>query len=521
MILQHNLPGIISGRNMEKNRKKLGKNLEKLSSGYRINRAGDDAAGLAISEGMRCQITGIDQAKRNIQDGIGLTETADGAMQEINNMLVRARQLSTQAANGTYNDVERLTLQEEIDEIKAEISRITANTEFNHVPLFPATEIEKSFIESGVEIYPVTFLPDWVNGGKAMSDGAQTDVYETEVSYEGDLITKDSAGNVTSTQTVTGTETIKHAAAKLDFSKLNAGNKNDLIGTGFYCTCLTCKNHYSVKFTTGTKTNYVKSGDHHVYEIGIDHVRTGQDLVNTVLNGLKSAGATSIDQGNIVSPLSHYTMWRADPNNANQLIIYDDRSSESRPSNSNNLENIKWTFQTSSGTTERWRNPQFNTKVNTSKTNGRFGRGVAYEPGTWSPPPPPPVPDIYFQVGSSSEETMDIFLPRARVNQLGIENTSVKTLGEANDSIEIFNKAIDYLDLERGRMGTYQNRLEHIYQSQSISYENLSQAESRIRDTDMAEEITDYTKNNVILQASQSMLAHANMLPENVMKLLS
>ena len=185
MILQHNLPGITSGRNMTKNKVKLSKNLEKLSSGYRINRAGDDAAGLAISEGMRCQIRGIDQAKRNIKDGIGMAETADGAMQEINIMLTRARKLSTQAANGTYSDAERAVLQKEIDQIRAEINRITASTNFNDVPLFPETEKPDSIIESNVEIYPVTFLPDWVDGGQAVKDKAQTDNYYTTHSYTG------------------------------------------------------------------------------------------------------------------------------------------------------------------------------------------------------------------------------------------------------------------------------------------------------------------------------------------------
>ena len=103
---------------------------------------------------------------------------------------------------------------------------------------------------------------------------------------------------------------------------------------------------------------------------------------------------------------------------------------------------------------------------------------------------------------------------------MGIEDASVMTISQANDSIELFNQAIDYLDSERGRMGAYENRLEHTYNSQAVSYENLTQAESRIRDTDMAEETVEYTKNNILLQASQSMLAHANMLPQHVMQLL-
>lgn len=510
MLLQHNLPGITSGRNMTKNKVKLSKNLEKLSSGYRINRAGDDAAGLAISEGMRCQIRGIDQAKRNIKDGIGMAETADGAMQEINIMLTRARKLSTQAANGTYSDAERAVLQKEIDQIRAEINRITASTNFNDVPLFPETEKPDSIIESNVEIYPVTFLPDWVDGGQAVKDKAQTDNYSTTHSYTGNRKETDAAGNVTLTPE-SGTITLNHAAAKLDFSKLDATNKDELIGTGFFCTCLTCSNHYSIKFTEGTGSNTVRSGNHYVYEIGIDNVTTGQELVDTMLAGLIKQSDTKSD-GIIVNPLDHYTMFRADPNQPSTLIIYDDRSSDPDTQKLGQLESTTWN--------PPWENRSFGTKTSPGSSTGRFGRGVAYKPGTWSPPPPPPIPDLYLQIGPSSDEQLDIYLPRVWTDHLGIEDASVMTISQANDSIELFNQAIDYLDSERGRMGAYENRLEHTYNSQAVSYENLTQAESRIRDTDMAEETVEYTKNNILLQASQSMLAHANMLPQHVMQLL-
>lgn len=502
MILQHNLPGITSSRNMTKSKTKLSKNLEHLSSGYRINRAGDDAAGLAISEGLRCQIRGTEQAERNIQDGIGLTETADGAMQEINALLIRARRLSTQAANGTYDDASRAALQQEINEIKAEINRITASTRFNNVDLFPKDKKPDSIIDSSVEIYPVTFLPEWVDGGKAMEDGAQTDTYSTTHDYK--VTKQDPQGNET---TETGTLTLNHAAAKLDFSKLDASNKNELIGTGFYCTCLTCNNHYSVKFTEGTGTNLVNSGNHSVYEIGIDDVQSGEDLVNAVLTGLGQ------NSSGIANPKNHYTMWRADPDQPSTLIIYDDRSSDSSPQEISGATNIQWSNPS-------WRNPYFNTKTSPHSNSGRFGRGVAYQPGTWAPPPEPPTPDIYLQVGPSSEESLGILLPRVSVDSLAIENVSVMSVQEANDSISVFEDAIDYLNLERGRIGAYQNSLEHTYRAQAVSYENLTQAESRIRDTDMAEEFVDYTKNDILLQAAQSMLAHSNALPQNVMKLL-
>lgn len=503
MVLSHNLPGITAGRNMAKNKAKLSRNLEKLSSGYRINRAGDDAAGLAVSEGLRWEINGTEQAKRNIQDGICLAETADGAMQEINAMLIRARRLGTQAANGTYSEAERAALQEEIDEIKAEINQITASTRFNDIELFPDEPKLDSIIDSSVEIYPVTFLPEWVDGGKAMDDKAQTDTWSTTHDYTG--IKEDAAGNQ---QTVSGTLTLNHAAARLDFSKLSADNKEDLIGTGFYCTCLTCNNHYSIKFTEGTGNNRVASGSHYVYEIGIDQVQTGEDLVDAILAGL-GAG-----KGGIANPMSHYTMWRADPNQPGQLILYDDRSSDSQPQELNGVQNIQWSNPS-------WRHQSFGTKTSPNSNNGRFGRGVAYQPGTWKPPVKPPEPDLHLQVGASSEEKLGILLPRVRVNALGLKNVSVKTQEEANGSIKIFEDAIDHVAGERGRMGAYQKRLEHAYQSQAVTSENLTEAESRIRDTDMAEEVVNYTKNSILLQASQSMVSFANTLPQNVMKLIS
>ena len=135
MYIQHNIPALNSYRNTKENRKKLEKNLERLASGYRINRAGDDAAGLAISESMRAMIRGLNQAKDNVSDGINMVRTADGAMQEIHSMLQRISTLCTASSNGTYNDDDRAIMQEEVDQLKDEIDRICESTEFNGVPL--------------------------------------------------------------------------------------------------------------------------------------------------------------------------------------------------------------------------------------------------------------------------------------------------------------------------------------------------------------------------------------------------
>ena len=492
MVIQHNLPGMKARRNADKNKSKLSKNLEKLSSGYRINRAGDDAAGLAISEGLRSTICGTEQAKRNILDGIGLLQTAEGAMEEISVMLRRGYELSEQSANGTYNETSRAAMQQEIEQIQEEIKRITDCTEFNGVPLLQSSV----GVQSGsAVIAPKTDLPAWVKRGPSVAQGQQIETFITTESYTA----KDSTG-----ATVTGTHNVEHAASALDFSALTSKNKKELRGTGFYNTCFTCDNHYSIKFTTGTNSSMSRSGNHFVYEIGIDNVKNGEDLVKAVVNGIGGNADMNIP-GN---PLGHFTKLTVDGTDKNKLWIYDNRSSEP---NFNSLgTSITWTSWTGSGAGIT------NTNAKSHPRNGKFGQGVAYAPGTIVPVKG----DIQLQIGPSSKEQLEIILPGTHEDLLGIGKVSVLTLKDGNSSMEKFRNAVNYLSSERGRMGAYENGLEHTYRSLAVNSENLTQAESRIRDTDMADEITNYTKNNILLQAGQSMLAQANAIPQQILEFL-
>ncbi len=136
MRIQHNITALNAHRNLYNNNSSVGKNLEKLSSGYKINRAGDDAAGLAISEKMRAQITGLDMAKKNAEDGVSLVQTAEGALTEVHSMLNRMVELATQSANGTYSTTNRSEMQKEIDQLRSEIDRIGKATKFNGISLF-------------------------------------------------------------------------------------------------------------------------------------------------------------------------------------------------------------------------------------------------------------------------------------------------------------------------------------------------------------------------------------------------
>lgn len=271
MIIQHNIAAINSYRNLGINQSGLSKNLEKLSSGYRINRAGDDAAGLAISESMRSQINGLNQAAKNANDAIGLIQTAEGALTETHSMLQRLTTLATQSANGTYNTVARNNLQEEVNALISEIDRIANNTDFNGIkPIDSASQSQK----------------------------------------------------------------------------------------------------------------------------------------------------------------------------------------------------------------------------------------------------------MTFQIGPTAGETITVDRAKMNASGIGVSGLKLTTLAKANAAIKTINTAIDKVSSHRAKLGAAQNRLEHTVNNLKVTSENITAAESRIRDTDMADEITAFTKNNILLQASQSMLAQSNSVPQSVLSLL-
>ncbi len=269
MIIQHNIAAVNSYRNLGINQSSLSKNLEKLSSGYRINRAGDDAAGLAISEQMRSQINGINQASKNAEDAIGLIQTAEGALSEVHSMLQRMTTLATQSANGTYNSVARGNIQKEMDALIAEIDRIANNTNFN-------------------KVYPMS-----------------------------------ASGN-----------------------------------------------------------------------------------------------------------------------------------------------------------------------------------------------------DMTFQIGPSSGETLTVVTSQMTSTGLGVASLDLSEQDDSNLAIDTINAAIDKVSAFRADLGAAQNRLEHTIANLDVTSENITAAESRVRDTDMADEITAFTKNNILLQAAQSMLSQSNAVPQGVLSML-
>ncbi len=319
MVIQHNIPAINSYRNLGINQSSLNKNLEKLSSGYKINRAGDDAAGLAISESMRSQINGLNQAASNANDAVGLIQTAEGALTEIHSMLQRMTTLATQAANGTYNSVARGNIQEEIDALVQEIDRVANYTDFNGVKPLANTATKGSVVSAG--------------------------------------------GNMTFQIGPTAAETIRVSGQALTmagiFSKVSKSFPEALLFTD----------------------------------------KDGKTIANANASSLKAT--------------------------------------------------------------------------------------------------------------TSKKATADNLLYIGK-----------KTTTYANRAVSFVKAAIDVVSTYRAKLGAAQNRLEHTIASLKVTSENISAAESRIRDTDMADEITSYTKNNILLQAAQSMLSQANAAPQGVLSLL-
>ena len=482
MRIQHNIRAMNADRQLGITEGILGKSAEKLSSGYKVNRAADDAAGLSISEKMRRQIRGLTQASANSEDGISMIQIADGALTEVHDMIDRCLELSVQASNGTNSASDREKIQDEISQIITEIDAIKDKTKFNEIyvlkgiGVYAPDRIERS-------LFPVGSLPDWVECPSIR--------YENEVD-----------GETVLWETYNGC-----VASSMDFSALSAGNKQDLYGKGFSTTCCTCNNFYCVEFTSGTGPQAsVQSGNSYVYRLGIDDIHSASDLIDAILDLTK---ASDTDLGH---PAGHFTHLKKDDVNPNKLWVYDERPiSQAKPDPKNG-----------------W---------------GLFAAGVMYEQETLIPGSHEEPQQIALQVGADTGNQMILKMATISSHALGIDNIDVRggfvydrqvvrtSKGEyrrltvevsgADQAIKAFGKAKDIVSAERSRLGAYQNRLEHTVNNLDNVVENTTASESRIRDTDMAEEMVLYSNHNILLQSGQAMLAQANQSGQGILSLLA
>lgn len=453
MVIQHNMLAFNSNRMFGITTAQQKKNTERLSSGYQINRAADDAAGLAISEKMRRQIRGLGQASKNCQDGISLVQVADGAMAEIDDMLHRGSELAIKAANGTLTAEDRTYIQSEIDGLVNEIEDISLRTTFNDMLVLRGAGASVTVSAGGAAV--LGGLPSWIGLGAAGSSGSLTD---TVTLADGD-----------------------HSATILDFSSFTGTDEQieELTqpNSGFYSTCCTCTRHYSINFTNdpaGTVDSHISGnasngGVHEIYKVGIGGLTTGAEIAAAVARVVPTHFTQFIDNGD------------------GTLTVYDNRDIANNP-----------TAVPSGGM-------------------GILGPGVAYSADDAATDSPV---DIIIQAGSEAGQSIRIQLPAVSKNRLGIQHVDVTTQGGASNAITSFKDALSFVAGERSRMGAYQNRLEHTIKNLDNIVENTTSAESRIRDTDMAETMVRYANDNILAQAGASVLAQSNQASSSVMTLL-
>lgn len=454
MITHSNLKGLNTLNKLTATQRNAAKNIEKLSSGLRINSAADDAAGLTISEKMRAQIKGLQKAQRNIQDGISLVQTAEGAMGEMHSILQRVRELSVQSANDSHVDEDRTFIQMEVNELLKEMEAITERTEYNQMTLLAGKINKDGKVAQG--------LSDLV--GNITKNGIN-DVYEKD-----------------------GKE---YASAVIDFSNLGtADDIAQLVGEGFHYTCATCSKAYSVKFVEGNPDTSRLNDYNPVMEVDITGIANGEDLVKSILE-------TAYGQPDFVydpeSPedlkipdtatefVKHYSQLAAD---GAKIYLYDYRS-----------EFAGNTFPTSDG-------------------HGTF-KPIVYndvKEDLFLP--------LKIQNGSNQGDHLELRIPNVSLEQLSIEDLLVTTQIEANLSIVRVDAAINKLSFARATLGTYQNRLDHSFNNVTNYDELLSSAESRIRDADIAKELMMQTKNDILTQSAQLLLAEANQRQQDLLNII-
>ena len=447
MTVQHNMTAMNANRQLGISNGNLAKSTEKLSSGYKINRAGDNAAGLAISEKMRGQIRGLDQASSNAEDGISLIQTAEGNLQESQNIIQRMRELAVQASSDTNTDDDRTQIQQEIQQLTEEVDRIANTTEFNTKKLLDGSCAGSSSFKNGQASVEGTFT-----NGNVKIKGLESSTTN--------LIGKDDIIRIEFTRDVSDSE--------LSLCTSDGDLADKKTSSGVLVS--------SLHGTTVEVADFVKGG---AGKITIKEARFDDEATAKATNAYSTSEATAAD---VEIEISTGT----DQIKAGDVIT-----------------------------------------INLQKCDLNQSKNVGKEA-------------LRLQVGANGGQEVQVQIKSMKAKDLGITQTSLSrlngigketsgTVGSALDvtsqasaslAIEAYDNALQSVSTERAKMGAMQNRLEHTINNLDTSSENLQSAESNIRDTDMATEMTQYSKNNILMQAGQSMLAQANQSNQGVLSLL-
>lgn len=495
MIINHNLSAINTLNALGKNTQATSKSLQKLSTGYRINGASDDAAGLAISEKMRGQISGLKQASSNAQDGISLLQTAEGGLDQTHSILQRMRELAVQSASDTNTSDDRQKIQSEVDQLAKEISRISNTTEFNTQNLLAGGLSDTFHIGANANQNIAVSVSAMDAQTLGVAGNVITAASVTNTAGAGTTINVSSVSRSLEDGKKYDIKVISSSAATISIAKTqtykNAGSAGSLTLVGIDGYTGTTDANYLVKVasvnTAGTAVNSITySTDNGVSWTTVNGTFTAASGVSVNGIGIKFGAATVA---------------------AGDTFAFSVKAAET-------------TFQLQEGGA----NIGSNVTVHKGDTSAVIGDSNLDQTVTLA---------FDSKLVGSGDTTGGDFVAKSTKSTAAVLNNkdvavnaqveagiNVSTQANANKAITAIDKAINAVSAQRSQLGAYQNRLTNTIDNLNTSNENITASEARIRDVDMSSEMMTYQKNNILQQAATAMLAKANQQPQSVLQLL-
>ena len=546
MRIQHNIMAMNAYRNYTNNTSALSANLEKLSSGYKINRAGDDAAGLAISEKMRAQITGLGKAQDNAKDGISLVQTAEGALTEVHDMLNRMYELAEQSANGTYDGTDREQLQKEVTQLKSEIDRIADSANFNGINLLDGSmeggNLKGDIAVANTKVTTASTKSAAFGAGTGMADG---DIISYTVAW------KDGSGEHSKTVELTvdatnkkliaedGTEHTIAGGATPTAAEIASAMAAELKKDSALSNALDIADDGAGKLTFISKTAGADGAAITALQLsasGTGSVNAGGGISTTagdVVVGKDSMQKLDVSGAKVIPAGAEATA--DDINDAifeidgNKFILVGNGATVA------NLKNVPADVHVIelAGANYNAGNDAANVAAEISRVTGMdftvaaaadTNADIAANDILYNGTEKLSTSDggLTLQIGdtSASYNQLNVSIKDTHAAAIGIADLDISTQEGAAAALDVIKNAINYVSDVRGTLGATQNRLDHTINNLSVMEENIQDAESTIRDTDVAEEMMAYTKNNILIQSAQAMLAQANQVPQGVLQLL-
>lgn len=474
MKINNNISAVITNKQLLGTESALAASMERLSSGLKINHASDNPSGIAISGKMRAQIKGLDQASQNSSDGTSVLQIVDGALGEVTDMLQRMRELAVQAANGTNSRSEKEACQLEIASLREEIDRVSSTTEFN----------TKSLLDGSLDARVYTDKENVDNVSRTyVSDSVPEGIYKLSVDQPATRAEYATGISVANLVGKTGSVQINGSTAEINASMTETEIKATLRDAAEYGECVFEERNGEIVFQSAeygahASIDMIQSFDTDAFP-GVPNQKTTKDAKAEVMGQVGTDAVVTLNTDPDESAFSQKATVGYD---GNKITITDTNG-----------------FKMSMLLEEDFFNQGANKEIEFSVTD---------------------VGIMDLQIGANEGQTMQLRIPATDIDNLYLDNINVATVNGAKKTMSSIDDAMTKINEIRSKIGAYENRLDYTVSSLDLTQENMTSALSRIEDVDMAEEMVEYTKNNVLQQAGTSALSQANSLPELALQML-